>query len=568
MQRRFGNAAVASILTTPKETVQRVPVPASELMTPAEPMAQESAGVREHPVGEGPAETEATGIEGSAVEPSLLKFLEMVNEELSAWQAYRHTFKAPIPGEALYKEAAMIKDYLQWQNRAPVTKDTIVGEPRRPFDPRIKTYLARRLGPHKLYLLREMVSFSRTPNSITGASSDLAELFGIKPLTVIHEYTCIVTGNRGGTMAAGLGLGGYLKDFEIHYRNNLEMTYVKKLSGADASFFAGYSREWKRGEKSHGEWTPGGKVFRHGREFEVEFEAKGETTDLVLWEPDDFVGDAFTVSKLSGSLGASVGPIGGGGEAKLLELLTFYNSDRGRPLSFNLVEKWVEWAPLTAKNKFKARLEVGVKAGYEAHAGVTWSSKPAAVQPPDVPPPERQETGEWRVLLEAQAFFATGRADVTEEATGKIVALVNRVHAFKAKHPDYKLKFVVTGHASPRWSHPRHGKTKDELNMSLSERRAQHTLEQIRNVFRNVGRGSAVFELQSSPGPEMSVDDATADAMVRAQGSLEARAEHRDPNDDYWHDRRVDIVVYRNEFGIVTEKPPDIAGHSAERASD
>jgi outer membrane protein OmpA-like peptidoglycan-associated protein len=533
-----------------------------------------TSSLHEYPVAERPLETEPTGIEGSPVEPRLQQFLKVVEAETEAWAAYRETFKAPIPGAAAYAEAEKVEHYLRDIPRAatPLQKFDyglgpmgLLTTPRERYDPRVRPYLARHLGPKKLYLLQEMVRFGRTPSGPASGSVVLAELFGVKEENLSHEYTCLVTGNRGGMIGAGLGLGGFVRHFIINYKNELGMSYTKDLSAVSGAIFGGAVGEFKVPGK-------GGHTEGHGEHHETErevtvdvFERKGEVSTPIFWEPDDFANGVFTVGKVSAEATATVGPLGlgAGAEGKLLEVVTFYHSIHGS-LAFNLIEEPIEVTPIKLTPKFKPSIVGGVKAGVEAQFGYVWSADEAKVTAPQVPSPERRETGEWRVLLEAQAFFETGKADVTRETTHTIVSFVDRIHAFKAEHPDYKLRFVVTGHASRRWVHTRGGKTPRDLNEALSRQRAANTLEQIRNVFRNIGAGPVGFELQSGPGPEMSVDDPTLDAMVRAQGPLEAQAEHRAPDDNWWHDRRVDIVVYRNEFAIVTQEPPAIPGTKAE----
>ena len=526
--------------------------------------------IQEHPVVEGPLETEPTGIEGATVESRLLQFLDVVEEEINAWRTYRQTFAAPIPGAAAYLEALSIEPYLKEVYRTttpPPTFDPgtggrqfLLGPPSDPYDPRVRHYLARKLGPEKLSMLREMVRFGRTPIAPATGSVPLGSLFGLDPTPLLHEYKCIVTVDRGAMAGLYLGLGGFIRHIKIEYHNDMGMTYTKEISAGSVALWGGGGAEvgWKMGRGIR--FSPGKeREPDKEREASVYHVAEGETSTKVFWEPEDFAGNAFTVEKISGELVGGIGPLTGGVEGRGLELITFYHSVHGH-MAFNLVAKVLEPSAAKIRNWFEWEFTVGSKAGIEVQAGATWSIGEAEVAAPKAAPPQREETGEWRALLEGQVFFPTGGADISDDATRTIADLVRRTHVFKAEHPDYKLRFVVTGHASPRWAHPTGSRMPNELNTALSARRAANALEQIRNVFRNIGSGPTIFEKQSQPGPEISVDDLTRDAIVRAEGPLEALAEHRDPDDDWWQDRRVDMIVYRNEFGIATEKPPELGG--------
>jgi outer membrane protein OmpA-like peptidoglycan-associated protein len=159
-----------------------------------------------------------------------------------------------------------------------------------------------------------------------------------------------------------------------------------------------------------------------------------------------------------------------------------------------------------------------------------------------------------------QVFFTTGSSTLDSAANDAIEQLVTQVSIFRGEHPDYDLRFTLAGFASPRWRHPERGAMPAELNLALSQTRAENTLAQIQNAFHAEGDGACDFRIQSCQSEEVMVDDPTWDSVASGEGSEPALAEGRDLNSDDQQDRRVDITVDYSPGPRVPTRPPDFMG--------
>jgi len=159
-----------------------------------------------------------------------------------------------------------------------------------------------------------------------------------------------------------------------------------------------------------------------------------------------------------------------------------------------------------------------------------------------------------------QLFFGTGSAELDSTANDELEHLVNQAQDFRTEHPDYDLRFTLTGYASPRWRHPERGAMPADLNLALSQERAENALSQLQNAFNADGDGACDFRIQSCMAEEMMVDDPTWDSLTMGEGAGEAIAEGRDLNSDDQQDRRVDITVAFSPGPQVPTRPPDFLG--------
>lgn len=166
----------------------------------------------------------------------------------------------------------------------------------------------------------------------------------------------------------------------------------------------------------------------------------------------------------------------------------------------------------------------------------------------------------YRPLTFAQLFFATGSAELDSTANDEVGRLTDEVNTFRADYPDYDLRFTLTGFASPRWKHPRHGEMPADLNQALSERRAENALFQLQNAFRAEGDGACDFRIQTCQPQDVTVDDPTWDSLATGLGAEPALAEGRDLSSDDEYDRRVDIEVDFSRGPRVPTHPPALLG--------
>jgi hypothetical protein len=162
----------------------------------------------------------------------------------------------------------------------------------------------------------------------------------------------------------------------------------------------------------------------------------------------------------------------------------------------------------------------------------------------------------YQRLAFVQVFFATGRAELDSAANDEVAILVEQANLLRADHPDYDLRFTLTGFASPRWKHPRRGEIPAELNQALSLQRAENTLAQVQNAFHAAGDGACDFRIQTCLSPEVTVDDPTWDSLATGRGAEPALAEGRDLNSDDQQDRRVDVAVEFSPGPRVPTQPP------------
>jgi len=156
-----------------------------------------------------------------------------------------------------------------------------------------------------------------------------------------------------------------------------------------------------------------------------------------------------------------------------------------------------------------------------------------------------------------QLFFGTGSAELDGTANDELELFVNHAQDFRTEHPDYDLRFTLTGYASPRWRHPERGAMPADLNLALSQERAENALSQLQNAFHAEGSGACDFRIQSCMSEEIMVDDPTWDSLTMGEGAGEAIAEGRDLNSDDQQDRRVDISVDFSPGPQVPTRPPD-----------
>jgi outer membrane protein OmpA-like peptidoglycan-associated protein len=163
-------------------------------------------------------------------------------------------------------------------------------------------------------------------------------------------------------------------------------------------------------------------------------------------------------------------------------------------------------------------------------------------------------------LTFSQLFFATGSAQLDSTANDELEQLVRQAQDFRNEHPDYDLRFTLTGFASPRWRHPDRGAMPADLNQALSQERAENSLAQLQNAFHAEGDGACDFRIQSCLSEEVTVDDPTWDSLTKGEGSEPALAEGRDLNSDDQQDRRVDIIVEYSPGARVPTRPPDFLG--------
>jgi outer membrane protein OmpA-like peptidoglycan-associated protein len=166
----------------------------------------------------------------------------------------------------------------------------------------------------------------------------------------------------------------------------------------------------------------------------------------------------------------------------------------------------------------------------------------------------------YQPLSFGQIFFTTGSADLNSTANDEVGRLASEVHTFQGNHPDYDLRFTLTGFASPRWKHPRRGEMPAELNQVLSQRRAENTLSTLQNAIHAEGDGACDFRIQTCPPQVTTVDDSTWDSLTTGRGSEPALAEGRDLTSDDQGDRRVDIQVTFSPGPQVTTQPPPFLG--------
>lgn len=513
--------------------------------------------VTEHPVTEGDLNTAPTGIEGSSVEPIFQDFINAVRSDVNDWRSYRNTFEAPIPGANAYEAVVTLEQRLQNYNfRSQQEWLEGMGDyiPFDRYDDRVHGYLSRELGSEELFLLREMLSFGLTPTGSPAIGSvAVAEFFNLQTIPLNHRYTCEVTYSTGVKGGAFLMGGVTYREIIIHYQNDLGMRYSKHLDLTSGLFGggAGYgiNRQGGRNERGVSDGSPALGISGNAS-------GPADPQPVVFWQPEDFEG-GFSAAQAGGGVRGSVGPLGlPGGECKLFEALTFYEMDRGIDITFRMSDlgscgmSGAEVSPSGQGVGGSMGGSIDVETG-NAEGGTL------EVTAPDIPPPERRESGEWRVLFETQIFFDTGDDALGSEANDTIHHLLERVDGFQQLYPDYGLRFEITGHASPRWRSAR-GEIPYDLNVALSERRANQVLEQLRNGVRVSGDADCDFTVESCGGQQQTLDDPTEEAITTPLGSLEALSELRDPDDNWWYDRRVDVVVYRNEFGFATDEAPGI----------
>ena len=166
----------------------------------------------------------------------------------------------------------------------------------------------------------------------------------------------------------------------------------------------------------------------------------------------------------------------------------------------------------------------------------------------------------YQQLTFVQLFFATGSAELDSTANDAVAQLIQQVQEFRSQHPDYDLRFTLTGFASPRWRHPERGAMPEDLNLALSQGRAENTLAQLQNGFHAEGDGACDFRVQSCHSEEVMVDDPTWNSLTLGQGAAQALAEGRALNSDDQQDRRVDIKVDYSPGPQVPTRPPAFLG--------
>lgn len=516
---------------------------------------------------EGPLETAPTDLDPD-VEEHLASLCLVVERDLASWERYRSSFAGGMPGWMTLLLGQVVHDGVY---RSAEDKD------------RLRRFLALRLESEKLYLLRELLSFWAGEPGRKEQAEAVGRLFGLAVYEPGHRYRV-----EGDVAISGkLLVGGSIGTAVIRYDNDLGMSYSLSMgmgnieAGIKAKLKAPFGKLWRkiRGKKKKG----GGKKPEtpdNAKPVEVDVgvassDYAGETRDVTaFWAPSEFGQSKWRPARFSiidaGPSAKGTAEAGnrsvtlGGVKYQLWKQMIFFSSWGRKDLWFDLALQGPGWKfvspEVTAKKDPALVPDVDVEAGLASIGyGLAWGGQ-ADVTAPEPPPPERVATGNWVELARESVFFDTGQTELTSEENQTLGMLADLMADFWVDYPDYELKVEITGHASPRWRHPQRGETPHDLNLELSQERAEAAREQLANAIRAAHTsGSCDFEIQSCvgdlmPAPE-SVVAGLAHDEVQGAGTFEAVGETADPDNDWWGYRRADIVIKRTEIALATHEP-------------
>jgi hypothetical protein len=487
IQRSAGNRAVAGLVAgtrrpapTQRPTVQRQGQPASE---------QDLQDV----------------VDLMPIMPAIDSLVSAVENECASWTTWRSSMTGPVPGANAYRAMDQFKDAVRGQGFVY-------------HDERIQKVLRRRVTGDKRQALTEMTSFALGTGG-RGDYTGLARVFGAQAGRLLHKYTLKIAYSAGIKGKAGIGVGYTYRSAAVQYDNDFGMTYNKPLNMRSLVASIG----------------PGINAKVKGKPLEslggVGLASDAKTDSMIFWLPDDWETE-FQVVKVAGG-----GQAGVKYEVKVLELVRVM-SGKHPPLLFDLL------GGQHITDEWSAEVGVGAGAGVDIEFGVfvggkdvgeTTVSAPSleearkkAQEAKLIPPDE--VIPQWRVIDGGTISFPTGSADIPGDQYKTVVDIARRVATWVGQNPGSDVLFEIVGQASPRWRHPRAGQIPDDLNRKLSVERAKNARGALEGAWWGAGGESGEFRENGQEGPPLELTDDRA--RVEGTGSLKARSEGKDPDND------------------------------------
>jgi hypothetical protein len=456
----------------------------------------------ERPVGPPATQAERDDINALIpIEGDIDALVAAVQAGCAQWRGWREKLVGPVPGAETFAAFGAFKAAIR-------AKGFDVA------DPRVQEALRHRVEGDHRQLLTELTSFALGTDSGRGGDANgLAMACGIQAKVLKHRYTLkIAFGLTGKGELPGVGgLGATVRSASVVYSNDFGMSYTKPLQMRSAVLSGG------------GAGTS--VLSRDGA-------AEGKDESLSYWEPDEFE-TGFSLTKLAAG-GAAIGK----GEVKFHEAVRVA-SDRHPPLLFDLMAG----APVDTDTGIEGGRELGAGAEIEAgklvggrdvgettvHVPTLQGAEEEAIRNKLIPENRDQK---WWVIGGTVVEFATGSSRIEGRAVDDVQRFADSIGAWASANPGGEVRFDIVGRASPRWRHPKRGRIPDDLNLKLSQERADHTLGAVQRALD--ASVLATYQATGVMGPELDLDDDHAQAS--GHGALDAVAEGAGPeNDDAGH---------------------------------
>lgn len=495
IQRSAGNQAVAGLVSQPRteRPVPTSPAPAQRLVVQRQGQPASEQDLKDV-------------VDLMPIMPAIDSLVSAVDGECGAWTTWRSSMSGPVPGANAYRAMDQFKDSVSGQGFVY-------------HDERIQKVLRRRITGDKRQALTEMTSFALGTGG-RGDYTGLARVFGVQAGRLLHKYKLKISYSASGKGSVGIVGGGFsYRSASITYDNDFGMTYTKPLNMGSLVATIGPSRDLKIKGTELGTGVSAG------------FSSDATTDSLIFWMPDDWE-TTFQVVKVGA--GAQ---IGGKVEVKALELVRV-TSGKHPPLLFDLMGgKHIDY-------EVGAELGVGAGAGVDIEFGVfvggkdvgkTTVSAPAleearrrAQEAKLIPPDE--VIPQWQVIDGGTISFPTGSADIPGDQYRTVIEIARRVALWVGQNPGGEILFEIVGQASPRWRHPKAGEIPEDLNRKLSVERARNVRGALEGAWWGTGGESGEFRENGQEGPPLELTEERA--KVEGAGSLRARSEGKDPDND------------------------------------
>lgn len=513
IQRAAGNRAAAMLVaaTRSHQAHDARSVATSEPERPGRPPDElRAAAVQRRPTvqrgGPPPTEQELQDVvDLMPIQPAMNALVAATEAECGAWKAWRGTFDGPVPGGNAY--AAM-----------NTFKDTVADQKFNWADPRILKLMKRQITGDNRQALTEMYAFSLGAGLASkGDSSGLAKVFGISVKALTHRYTLMIGYQVGVKGKIGIGVGYQYRAAGLKYDNDFGMTYTKPLNMRSLLATIG---------------PPGFKAGAEGPKgmptASASVDSKGSTDSLIFWMPDDWETD-FEVVKVGASGGAGVQL-----NVKILHAIRVA-SDKHPPLAFDFMGGTAIKGGESYGTSAGASAGLDIEYGKGFEAGKFTASAPPleearkkAEEAKLIPPDEVTPT--WRVVEAATVQFATGQSQLADDQIGSMVELAKRVAAWAGENSGCEIRFDIVGQASPRWRSPKKGQIPADLNVRLSEQRAEMTRMVLVGAWPTPEDVTCTFEGKGCEGPAMDLPPERA--RTEGTGSYKAVAEGADKDNN------------------------------------
>ncbi|HZS42414.1 MAG TPA: hypothetical protein VFF06_36540, partial [Polyangia bacterium] len=329
---------------------------------------------------------------------------------------------------------------------------------------------------------------------------------------------------------AVVNAGVATREMTVRYTNNIGMSYTHRMDGVNLSVGGAAQAEIGR----HG-------VHGAGLGVSVDHDAEESRSEPLhpgyFWAPDWFDGRyasgntqvGAAGSAAAGNSGANVGGSVGMGQMTFshgTNDITFFfppgasgsqGGSRGTGAQHNNVT-------------VGATVDVGV--GRALGRGTTGDQPP----PPDNPH-HLVKQPELTLLLRTRIDFATQSDAIDGVGRNEVEETVRRVREFVQQHPDTDLETSIRSSASRRWRGAETPEQAAELNMVLSQNRAERARVELRGAIERI--------IGAAPTPHGRYGD---EVSVQAMGSEEAALTNAGPDDDSQDFRWVDIEIRRSVY--------------------